>query len=83
MPADFKELISDQPQVRVEVAPCRQGAQSFSASVYKIQATAPMAAGGNRNALNLEVGLDGRRDWSFGLFDCTSDRRLCMSTKLA
>ena len=39
-----------------------------------------MAAGGNRNALNREVGLDGRRDWSFGLFDCISDCGLCMST---
>ncbi|KAH8990922.1 hypothetical protein EDB86DRAFT_2937981 [Lactarius hatsudake] len=31
-----------------------------------------MAAGGNRNALNREVGVDGQRDWSFDLFDCTS-----------
>ena len=38
------------------------------------------AAGGNRNALNLEVGEDGQRDWSHGLFSCTEDRRLCMST---
>ncbi|KAH9052687.1 PLAC8 family-domain-containing protein [Lactarius vividus] len=37
------------------------------------QATAPMAAGGNRNALNREVGTDGRRDWSHGLFDCTAE----------
>ncbi|KAH9038646.1 hypothetical protein EDB83DRAFT_1726778 [Lactarius deliciosus] len=36
------------------------------------QATTPMAAGGNRNALNREVGVDGQRDWSFDLFDCTS-----------
>jgi len=40
---------------------------------YQPQATAPMAVGGNRNALNREVAVDGRRDWSFGLFDCTSD----------
>jgi len=31
-----------------------------------------MAAGGNLNALNREVGVDGR-DWSFGLFDCFSE----------
>ncbi|KAI9438048.1 hypothetical protein H4582DRAFT_2129116 [Lactarius indigo] len=41
------------------------------------QATAPMAAGGNRNALNREVAVDGQRDWSFGLFDCTSECGLC------
>ncbi|KAH9046617.1 PLAC8-domain-containing protein [Lactarius hengduanensis] len=41
------------------------------------QATAPMATGGNINALNREVGADGRRDWSFGLFDCTSECGLC------
>ncbi len=42
-----------------------------------------MAAGGNRNVLNREIGVgDGRRDWSFGLFDCTSECGLCMSTSL-
>ncbi|KAI9450097.1 PLAC8 family-domain-containing protein [Lactarius psammicola] len=41
------------------------------------QATAPMGAGGNRNALNREVGVDGQRDWSFDLFDCTSKCGLC------
>lgn len=41
------------------------------------QATAPMAAGGNRNVLNREVGVDGRRDWSYGLFDCTSECGTC------
>ncbi|KAH8980663.1 PLAC8-domain-containing protein [Lactarius akahatsu] len=41
------------------------------------QATTPMATGGNRNALNREVGVDGQRDWSFDLFDCTSACGLC------
>ncbi|KAH9052690.1 PLAC8 family-domain-containing protein [Lactarius vividus] len=41
------------------------------------QATAPMAAGGNKNASNREVGADGRRDWSHDLFDCTSACGLC------
>ncbi|KAI9450103.1 PLAC8-domain-containing protein [Lactarius psammicola] len=41
------------------------------------QAIAPMGAGGNRNALNREVGADGQRDWSFDLFDCTSECGLC------
>src|SRR6266702_6296271 len=41
-----------------------------------------MATGGNRNALNREVGADGRRDWSFGLFGCTAECGLCMSTSL-
>ena len=41
-----------------------------------------MAAGGNRNALNREIGVDGQRDWSFGLCDCTDECGLCMSTGL-
>ncbi|KAI9430039.1 PLAC8-domain-containing protein [Lactarius indigo] len=43
------------------------------------QATTSMAVGGNRNALNREVAVDGQRDWSFGLFDCTSACGLCCS----
>jgi Cys-rich protein (TIGR01571 family) len=35
---------------------------------------------GNRNALNREIGEDGLRDWSFGLFDCCSTGRLCNKT---
>ncbi|KAH9983169.1 PLAC8 family-domain-containing protein [Russula compacta] len=34
-------------------------------------------AGGSRNALNREIGADGLRDWSFGLFDCFSTSSLC------
>ena len=41
-----------------------------------------MTVGGNRNALSREVGVDGQRDWSFGLFDCTDECKLCMSTSL-
>ncbi|KAH9164941.1 hypothetical protein EDB89DRAFT_2014178 [Lactarius sanguifluus] len=41
-----------------------------------------MVAGGNRNALNREVGTDGRRDWSHGLFDCTAECAVCMSIGL-
>jgi hypothetical protein len=44
------------------------------------QATAPMGAGGNRNALNRELGVDGQRNWSHGLLSCTEDCGLCMST---
>ncbi|KAI0249127.1 PLAC8 family-domain-containing protein [Lactifluus subvellereus] len=36
-----------------------------------------MTAGGNKNALNREIGADGKRDWSFGLFDCFSTCGLC------
>jgi len=32
--------------------------------------TVPMSAGGNRNALNYPIGSDGKRNWSYGLFDC-------------
>jgi hypothetical protein len=41
-----------------------------------------MATGGNRNVLNREIGVDGHRDWSFGLFDCTHECGLCMSSSL-
>jgi hypothetical protein len=41
-----------------------------------------MAAGGNRNVLNCEIGADGRRDWSHGLFDYNDECGLCMSTSL-
>ena len=41
-----------------------------------------MAVGGNRNALNREVGVDGQRNWSFGLLDCTDECKLCMSPSL-
>ncbi|KAH9993552.1 PLAC8 family-domain-containing protein [Russula vinacea] len=44
------------------------------------QGTAPMQAGGNRNAKNCEVGSDGKRDWSFGLFDCFSTCGLCCAS---
>jgi Cys-rich protein (TIGR01571 family) len=37
---------------------------------------------GNKNALNREVGEDGLRDWSYGLFDCRSTGRLCNQTYL-
>ena len=41
-----------------------------------------MATGGNRNALNREIGVDGHRDWSFGLLDCTHECGICMSSSL-
>jgi hypothetical protein len=36
-----------------------------------------MSAGGNKNALNRPIGPDGKRDWSYGLFDCFSECRFC------
>jgi hypothetical protein len=41
------------------------------------QGTAPMSVGGNRNALNCSIGPSGKRDWSYGLFDCFSACGLC------
>ncbi|KAH9993554.1 PLAC8 family-domain-containing protein [Russula vinacea] len=37
------------------------------------QGTAPMHVGGNKNAKNREIGADGMRNWSFGLFSCFVD----------
>ena len=36
-----------------------------------------MAAGGSRNTLICEVGVGGRRDWSFYWFDYTHEYGLC------
>jgi len=36
-----------------------------------------MQAGGNKNAKNIPIGPDGKREWSFGLFDCFSRCGLC------
>jgi len=41
------------------------------------QETAPMQVSGNRNAKNCPIGLDKKRDWSFGLFDCFSSCNAC------
>ncbi|KAI0279926.1 PLAC8-domain-containing protein [Russula aff. rugulosa BPL654] len=42
------------------------------------QGTAPMQVlGGNRNTKNCPIGPDGKRDWSFGLFDCFDRCGLC------
>ncbi|PPQ85919.1 hypothetical protein CVT25_014796 [Psilocybe cyanescens] len=49
-----------------------------------LQSTQPQAGpqmvingGGNRNALNLPVDNEGKRDWSFGLLDCFGDMNKC------
>ena len=42
-----------------------------------------MVTGGNRNALNRQVGVDGQRDWSHDLFSCTDECCLCMSTQFS
>ena len=34
-------------------------------------------AGGNKNALNREIGMDGMREWSHGLLDFSNECRLC------
>jgi hypothetical protein len=34
-------------------------------------------AGGNKNALNREIGIDGMREWSYGLLDCFDECGLC------
>ena len=37
-----------------------------------------MKAGGKKNALDREIGADGKREWSFGLFDCFNACNVCM-----
>jgi hypothetical protein len=45
--------------------------------LFPLQGTVPMVAGGNKNALNRPVGPDGKRDWTYGLFDCFDACGLC------
>ena len=45
---------------------------------YLLQGTAPMVANGNTNANNRPIGPDGKREWSFGLFDCFARCNLCV-----
>jgi Cys-rich protein (TIGR01571 family) len=39
--------------------------------------TSSMVAGGDKNANNYPIGADGKRNWSFGLFDCFNSCGLC------
>ncbi|KAH9968279.1 PLAC8 family-domain-containing protein [Russula dissimulans] len=36
-----------------------------------------MAVGGNKNSQNCQIGVDGKRKWSYGLLDCFSACGLC------
>ena len=66
--SDIKEVLSSQPQVRFLPILLVRNTQSFS-HFYFPKGIAQMSAGGNKNALNREIGVDGKREWSFGLFD--------------
>lgn len=37
-----------------------------------------MSATGNKNALNREIGADGKRDWSYQMNDYKSARAICV-----
>ena len=73
--ADIKQPINAQPQVRV----CSLSSLIDRRVILGVfsQGTPQMSVGGNRNAKNCPVGPDGRREWSFGLFDCFSRFGLC------
>lgn len=43
---------------------------------------APMAVGGNKNALIREVGADGKREWSYDLVDTNCPCNLCVYTHM-
>ena len=50
---------------------------SVMSYLFALQGTAPMHVGGNKNAKNREIGADGMRNWSFGLFSCFVDCGFC------
>jgi hypothetical protein len=68
-----RELISSQPQVCVDGFP-----SSTAYSLFVSKNVRQMATGSRRNALNREIGADGLRDWSYGLFDCFSEWGICV-----
>lgn len=67
-----KVLVNTQPQVCVHACLPVDGTLSCAWVAFS-QCTVPMSSGGNKNALNCPIGPDGKRDWSYGLFDCFSD----------
>jgi hypothetical protein len=79
--ADTKqEVVSTQPQVctcTVHLVSWRITLSYVTTHPCLSQSIVPMSAGGNKNALNRPIGPDGKRDWSYGLFDCFSECGLC------
>ena len=73
--AEIKQPVSSQPQVSelCNGFPMDRGANFL----FFFQGIPPMQVGGNKNAKNCPIGPDGRRDWSFGLFDCFGRCGLC------
>ena len=78
---DIKQPIDTQPQVCVFLPfPSRLGQLTRTTHVtFRVlsQGNAPMQVGGNRNVKNCPIGPDGKRDWTFGLFDCFARCGLC------
>jgi hypothetical protein len=72
------EPVSTQPEVCIFHWSIPLDCDSEMLKYGSSKGTAPMKAGGNKNALNRELGADGQRDWSFGLFDCFDTLGLCM-----
>ena len=76
--AEDKQFVSSQPEVCSLMNRNSEPHVLISCHVMcALQGTAPMKVGGNKNANNVPVGPDGKRDWSFGLFDCFSRCQLC------
>lgn len=73
-----KEIVTSQPQVWPLLLVLLDSEYSFSFAFLSSKNIAQMKVGGNKNALNREIGEDGKRDWSFGLFDCRNACGLCM-----
>jgi hypothetical protein len=65
---DPKELSTVQPQVCILPNYIWNGI--YSTTFASLKAIGQMNLGGNKNALNREIGEDGKRAWSYGLFDC-------------
>jgi hypothetical protein len=74
--ADATQPVNSQPQVCVTIIekhPIAYTSKWFPAS----QGIIPMQVGNDRNARNCPIGPDGKRDWSYGLLDCSDRSGLC------
>lgn len=72
-----QEPVSSQPQVRIHPV-LKHAIHDHVYLGFFLKGTTSMTTSGNKNVLNREIGVDGKRDWSFGLFDCFSACGLCM-----
>jgi hypothetical protein len=74
--ADATQPVNSQPQVCVTLIEEHSITYTFKC-LPASQGITPMQMGNDRNAKNCPIGPDGKRDWSYGLLDCSDRSGLC------